>query len=165
MLSGCWNVSVVVDVTCCQPGETKPPLNRSHAVRLMGQVVSHFNGGPAETSSLPVRRVAGFFLSLSLALWLSSEEPAPVTVQGSAFCNSYQYTLYLLYQEPGGSKFSRRDTGTNLTLFQWLLFMFPLSQSHSFSLYGFCGNTTAHLIQSLNRKFGIYQHLANSWSI
>uniref|UniRef100_A0A3Q4AJA9 Serine/threonine-protein kinase sgk-1 n=1 Tax=Mola mola TaxID=94237 RepID=A0A3Q4AJA9_MOLML len=48
----------------------------------MGQVVSHFNGGPAETSSLPVRRVAGFF-SLSLLMNPSDFDYLKVIGKGS----------------------------------------------------------------------------------
>lgn len=113
-------------------GKTSPGQFTCHqtdgtrGLRLWGQSVRL-----AEASSLWGGGEGGVFFFFFLSLCGSlSEEPPPVAVQGSAFCNRNQDTLYQLLPEPSGSKFRCRDTGTNLTLFQCLHFMSHLSQLH-----------------------------------
>lgn len=55
MLLDCWDMFVMVSITCCRTGEAKPALASSHAVRVMGPEVSDSrsrSARPAETSSL-----------------------------------------------------------------------------------------------------------------
>lgn len=89
-------------------------------MRMMGQEVSDWGQSVrlAETSSAPPTQ------------YCNREEPPPVAIRGSVFCNSNQDTLYQLCPEPSSSKFRHRDTGTNLTLFQYLHFMSHLAHSH-----------------------------------
>lgn len=99
-------VLCMLAVTCRMPGEAKQAF--ASPVSMMGQEVSDIRVGKTSVNwfTLGWREE-----DRSPPPWLSPnqlcerKEPPPVAVQGSAFCNSNQDTLYQLCPEPCGSKF------------------------------------------------------------
>lgn len=120
------------DLCSVWPGEVKPALTSSHAVRVMGQEVSHWGQSirPAWTGSRWGHRVSSFPLppthpTGNLPLLLSQDQLSATATKTP--CTSST-------PNPTAPNLDTGDRGTNSMLFQYLNFMSHLIHTLLFSL-------------------------------